>query len=684
MIGEESAALVAKLEDDIDEHIYKRIEIFQEYAGDLTLQEFTRKSNQEFENLADRQAYIDQKDQEWLSTPKDVLNPFMKELVNNRLSQALREKIDFYNKRGGHAVYGEVFVTNKYGANLAQTNKTSDYRQDDESWWQQAKEHGFYGSNPMHDESAGIYAISVGIRIDDADGNFIGVMKIILNIEEVFHIIDEVTRTVHRQGVSYLLLSKNYDIIYKTGSHMPVDMKDELFLKKIKEAGSGYFLGRLDASKKRLIVYASSEGIKKYEGLDWILVAVHDAQIRFVAIERLKSVIMLSFLIMFCIILLIGFVISRSISSPLSKLTEATVKVSHQQLDTRIVLKTGDEIEILANSFNTMLDNLRTSQDNLRNEEERLRTTLQSIGDGVIATDIDGRIVAMNDVAAILTGWNFKESKGRLFQDVFNIINEKTRKPCPNPVQAAIQADRIIELSNDTLLISRDGTERVIEDTAAPIRNANGNILGVVLVFRDNTEKKRSLEEVRKLSKAVTSSPSSIFITDTQGIIEYVNPKFTELTGYTNKEVVGTKARVLKFEELLSSEHTKMWASIRSGGEWRTEFKNKKKNGDFYWELVFISAIKDEYENVTHFLIVMEDITKRKTAEEAVVAKNKEMEIIMKDLEERTDSLGRFQNITVGRELEMVKLKEEVNQLMKELGHPPKYKAPDMIKDDSL
>lgn len=124
-------------------------------------------------------------------------------------------------------------------------------------------------------------------------------------------------------------------------------------------------------------------------------------------------------------------------------------------------------------------------------EKERLAVTLRSIGDGVITTDVQGKVALMNPVAEKLTGWPLKEASGRPLQEVFNIVNEFTRKPCENPVEKVIQTGTVSELANHTMLISRDNREYVIADSGSPIRTAEGGIIGVVLVFRDNTEKER-------------------------------------------------------------------------------------------------------------------------------------------------------------------------------------------------
>ncbi len=133
-------------------------------------------------------------------------------------------------------------------------------------------------------------------------------------------------------------------------------------------------------------------------------------------------------------------------------------------------------------------------------EKEKLQTTLLSIGDGVIATCRQGRIEIMNSVAEEITGWTAEESVGRDFSEVFKIIDEKTRKECESPVELVMQKGEIIELKAQTILIAKDNTEIAIEDSAAPIKDENGMITGVVVVFRDYTEKREKQKEILFLS----------------------------------------------------------------------------------------------------------------------------------------------------------------------------------------
>lgn len=145
-----------------------------------------------------------------------------------------------------------------------------------------------------------------------------------------------------------------------------------------------------------------------------------------------------------------------------------------------------------------MLDRAVTS---LFEEKERSHVTLRSIGDGVITTGADGRVLLLNGVAETLTAWTQDEARGRRLDEVFRIVNENTREPFENPVDGVLREGRTSDRSQDAVLIAQDGKERLIAESSAPIRGEDGSITGVVIVFRDITDRKRHREEMQRADK---------------------------------------------------------------------------------------------------------------------------------------------------------------------------------------
>ncbi|MBF0531032.1 MAG: PAS domain S-box protein, partial [Deltaproteobacteria bacterium] len=202
---------------------------------------------------------------------------------------------------------------------------------------------------------------------------------------------------------------------------------------------------------------------------------------------------------------------------PILQLAAAATRVSRGEWEVELpVSEEKDEVAQLTRSFRDMsvklaatyrnlqenLETVERSQEALAAEKERLAVTLSSIGDGVITTDVEGRIVLINKVAETLTGWNREEAIGRPLEEIFHIINEKTGIRCANPVEQVIKSHGVVGLTDDqTILLGRDGVERAIADSGAPIFDRESKIIGAVLVFRNITEKRKMQEELLRAQK---------------------------------------------------------------------------------------------------------------------------------------------------------------------------------------
>ncbi|HEY1172251.1 MAG TPA: ATP-binding protein [Verrucomicrobiae bacterium] len=209
----------------------------------------------------------------------------------------------------------------------------------------------------------------------------------------------------------------------------------------------------------------------------------------------------------------IGRALQRTISNPILSLAETAQSISREK-DYKVRARTGQEgeLDILTTAFNQMLDTIQDQQAQLRvelaerkraqqseaAERELLATTLESIGDAVIATNAEGKVTFLNGEAERLTGWSNRDAAGRPLPEVFRVISEESRLPIENPVDRVLKTGAVVGLKHQALLITKDGRETPIDDSAAPIRQGGGPINGVVLVFRDFTEKKQSADELKK------------------------------------------------------------------------------------------------------------------------------------------------------------------------------------------
>lgn len=186
---------------------------------------------------------------------------------------------------------------------------------------------------------------------------------------------------------------------------------------------------------------------------------------------------------------------------------------------------------------------LARAREQLWKESEWLRVTLSSIGDAVVTTDEKGRVLTLNAVAESLTGWTQQDARGRPIGEVFVIVNEATRDPVESPAERALRDGRVVGLANHTLLIARDGTETPIDDSAAPIRDEQGHVHGVVLVFRSIAERKAAEKDLREsereLSDFFDNAAVGLHWVGPDGVILRANQAELDLLGYSRDEYVG-------------------------------------------------------------------------------------------------------------------------------------------------
>lgn len=221
----------------------------------------------------------------------------------------------------------------------------------------------------------------------------------------------------------------------------------------------------------------------------------------------------------------------------------------------------------------------RNSEQALRRSEESLEVTLNSIGDAVMATDVNGRIRLLNPVAERLTGWTQAEAWGRPIEEVFRIINEATRQPATIPVNDVLRTGAIHGLANHTALIARDGTERAIEDSAAPIRDAQQHLLGVVLVFRDVTEARRAQAE---LDRFFLLSVDFLCISSADGYFKRISPGVTEMLGWTAEEFLARPYTDFIHPDDIARTRDKVKEQMQTGRR-VMEFENRYRHKDGSW-----------------------------------------------------------------------------------------------------
>ncbi len=273
-------------------------------------------------------------------------------------------------------------------------------------------------------------------------------------------------------------------------------------------------------------------------------------------------------------------------------------------------------------------------QDRLR-VEERHGTLLDSIGDAVIATDREGRVEVMNPVAERLTGWSEGEARGRPLEDVFRIISEETREPPVNPVSRVLSEGQTVGLANATLLIARDGSEVPIADSAAPVRDPDGRLTGVILVFRDQTEEwaaraalRRSEARHRNLFNSIRDA---ILVADTDRRIIDCNPAFTELFGYTLDEIRGKPTSEVHASEAEYREIGERLLEHMDDPSFIHVSRYRKKSAEVFPAETSAFYLRDDAGAVVGFIGLIRDITEWRAAAEALAVREEQYRTLFED-----------------------------------------------------
>jgi PAS domain S-box-containing protein len=421
--------LVREMTLEISHLMYSRLETFMEYGNDVLLRTALEQSNTLFAGYADRDKHIKNVDSQWLGTTDPSENILFKDLMANELSEELREKQEYYRQRYGFDLYKEIFVTNRYGAVAGLTNLTTDYRQDDEEWWQQANENGVHISDVQYHESVDGHSLDFAVRVSSEQGDSLGVLKVTYNFDEILRLLARAQSQEDHSVIDYILTNKKGLVLYSSTNRERFmdDISQKEFFRKA-SASSGYFI--MDEEDK-LYIYAGIPGAREMQGHDWILIAGHKRADIFEPVASLREKLFAFALIATVFVALLSAFVIHAISIPLIRLKGAVVAFGSGKLDQKIPVLSSDEIGEVAAAFNAMgskLQETTVSRDSLVEEvaerrwleekisesEKRLTGIFNSMLSGVMIIDEEShKIVDVNPAALALFGMSRQEVIGR-------------------------------------------------------------------------------------------------------------------------------------------------------------------------------------------------------------------------------------------------------------------------------
>jgi PAS domain S-box-containing protein len=503
-IGKNSADLAEQILDKISRNIYTRIEEVQARSTNELVKEYITRSNAQFENMSDPNGYIAQIDRDWINGA-DL--PIISELTNNKLAIELQSRQKFYQNKYGYPLLAEIFVTNRYGTNVAQTGRATDYYQADEEWWQIAKRDGLFVSNVKYDESSKVFSTEIAVKINDANNNFIGVIKATPNIKETIAIINEAKLDAEYKTTQLHLINGNGKIIYSTkGYGFLGDVNNQLVPRCIDPDWPGhkcYLIGEKTGEKRMLFAHAHSHGYKDFKGLGWTLVTETDTAEIFAHIVSLRNTTLLVGLAVMGIALLASSIIYRSIVVPIAELQKATVQIALGNLDTNLTKPGSSEMGQLANSFQRMTQRLKKTIEDLSDEvngrkktesalrmsEQRFSQVVENAKECVWEVNADGLYTYVSPVVKEILGFSPDEIVGnKYFYDMFHPEDREALKKAAYDTFAKKTSFQKTLNRN----IHKDGHTVWLSTSAMPMLDEKGELLGYRGVDADITEQRKA------------------------------------------------------------------------------------------------------------------------------------------------------------------------------------------------
>ncbi len=293
--------------------------------------------------------------------------------------------------------------------------------------------------------------------------------------------------------------------------------------------------------------------------------------------------------VMLLIILLTAWVLNSQITRPLGRLRDAAMRLRQGDYEVRLPVRGCGEIAEVAQGFNAMTCAITEARDRLLESEQRLGVTLDSIGDGLIATDLDGHITLMNPVAERLTGWSREEAIGKTIETVFTICHAGDDRPVAIPIRRVLAEGTLVGLANHTVLTGRDGNRHHITDSAAPIQHDDGSLVGVVLVFHDMSQEyhlREALAESEQHFRTLADNGQALIWTvNLDGDCDYINHPWLIFTGLSRDEALGNGWERSVHPDDLPALQQVIFSAFERRISFTREYRLRHHSGEYRWLL---------------------------------------------------------------------------------------------------
>ncbi|HZX36274.1 MAG TPA: EAL domain-containing protein [Thermodesulfobacteriota bacterium] len=342
--------------------------------------------------------------------------------------------------------------------------------------------------------------------------------------------------------------------------------------------------------------------------LGWTLLAEFDAAELMAPVNDMLRDAVLSGGI---VIILVGIMFAtfvKKVVRPVEEMSDVAGYIAFGHYDVAIPIKSKDEVGRLAESFNAMASAIKARTSQIGKSEKSLSEAQRIARLGNWDWDIVKNELSWSDEIYRIFGLKPHEF-GATYEAFLNAVHPDDRKVVVDSVNFAIYERK--PYSIDHRVVRPDGSVKVVHEQGEVMLDGGGRAIRMIGTVQDVTEQRQAEVELKRLSTAIEQSINIIFITDKNGVFEYVNRKFEEVTGYFKEDVIGQTPAILASGEMSEAEYSELWETVLSGKTWRGVFKNKKKNNEFFWVNGIITPIIDDNNEIISLLAVQEDITEK-------------------------------------------------------------------------
>lgn len=361
--GQSVITLSQEIADRLDQRVFSMISVLQIIALDPEIKKLVIESNQEFDRIEDIDSHLTEKVSEWNSFAGKE-NPIFNEMVKNPMSQKLEEFRQLFFEAANVDLFPEILITNKYGATIAENNRTTDWNQSDRLQFQNSRDVGLHVSDLYYDSSAEIWALEIAIAIKDGD-EFAGMLKTTYNIEDIRQIFrDSVEGSIYETS-RFGLISGSDKIISAVGMDIPIgfDYSKQIEFYDARNLKEGTYFGVNPVTGVNTIVaYATSDGFRNFSGLNWIVGQSINEDEFLSDVNQLQNILFIIMIISIIIGSVTGFVMIRGIVPPIVRVEKAAKAISEERFDETIDVNSKDEVGSLAKSMTEMAKKLKNAQ----------------------------------------------------------------------------------------------------------------------------------------------------------------------------------------------------------------------------------------------------------------------------------------------------------------------------------